>query len=92
VTSSVGALLSRMHLVDRACEAGARMLVQTGAILGLDAIRDLNERECSNERCPGNGQITFSLKVYDYDDAIRSNIQKEGSSYLRKNPQMVSIY
>jgi aspartate dehydrogenase len=39
VPSSVGALLSRMHLVDRARETGARILVPTGAILGLDAIR-----------------------------------------------------
>ena len=36
---SVGALLDHMHLVDRARETGARILVPTGALLGLDAVR-----------------------------------------------------
>ncbi len=36
---SVGALLSRMHLVERAAETGARIIVPTGALLGLDAVR-----------------------------------------------------
>lgn len=39
VPSSVGALLPRMHLVDRARQTGARILVPTGALLGLDAVR-----------------------------------------------------
>lgn len=39
VPSSVGALLPRMHLVDRARETGARIVVPTGALLGLDAVR-----------------------------------------------------
>ena len=39
VPSSVGALLSRMHLIDRARETGARIIVPTGALLGLDAVR-----------------------------------------------------
>jgi aspartate dehydrogenase len=39
VVSSVGALLPRMHLVDRAKETGARIIVPTGALLGLDAVR-----------------------------------------------------
>jgi aspartate dehydrogenase len=36
---SVGALLPRMDLVDRARETGARIIVPTGALLGLDAVR-----------------------------------------------------
>jgi aspartate dehydrogenase len=36
---SVGALINHMHLVDRARETGARIIVPTGALLGLDAVR-----------------------------------------------------
>ena len=39
VPSSVGALLPRMHLVKVAKETGARIVVPTGALLGLDAVR-----------------------------------------------------
>jgi aspartate dehydrogenase len=39
VPSSVGALLPRMHLVRRAQVTGARIVVPTGALLGLDAVR-----------------------------------------------------
>src|SRR5215472_268857 len=39
VPASVGALLPRMHLVRRAQETGARIIVPTGALLGLDAMR-----------------------------------------------------
>ena len=39
VPASVGALLPRMHLVRRAHETGARIIVPTGALLGLDAVR-----------------------------------------------------
>lgn len=39
VISSVGALLPRMHLVDQAKAAGGRIIVPTGALLGLDAVR-----------------------------------------------------
>jgi aspartate dehydrogenase len=45
VPSSVGALLPRMHLVDRARERGARIIVPTGALLGLDAVRAAAEGE-----------------------------------------------
>jgi aspartate dehydrogenase len=37
--ASVGALLPRMHLVKRAVQTGARIVVPTGALLGLDAVR-----------------------------------------------------
>lgn len=43
VPASVGALLPRMHLVERARRTGARILVPTGALLGLDAIRAVAE-------------------------------------------------
>jgi aspartate dehydrogenase len=39
VPASVGALLPRMHLVKRAAQTGARIIVPTGALLGLDAVR-----------------------------------------------------
>jgi aspartate dehydrogenase len=39
VVSSVGALLPRMHLVEQAKAAGGRIIVPTGALLGLDAVR-----------------------------------------------------
>ncbi len=39
VPASVGALLPRMDLVARARETGARIIVPTGALLGLDAVR-----------------------------------------------------
>ncbi len=39
VVASAGALLPRMHLVRRAQQTGARIVVPTGALLGLDAVR-----------------------------------------------------
>jgi aspartate dehydrogenase len=36
---SVGALIDHMALVERARETGARIMVPTGALLGLDAVR-----------------------------------------------------
>ncbi len=36
---SVGALIDHMQLVDRARATGARIIVPTGALLGLDAVR-----------------------------------------------------
>jgi aspartate dehydrogenase len=39
IPSSVGALLPRMHLVKLAQRTGARIVVPTGALLGLDAVR-----------------------------------------------------
>ena len=39
VPCSVGALLGRMQLVKLAAEKGARIVVPTGALLGLDAVR-----------------------------------------------------
>lgn len=39
IPASVGALLRRMDLVDKARRTGARILPPTGALLGLDAVR-----------------------------------------------------
>ena len=39
VIASAGALLPRMHLVRRAMQTGARIIIPTGALLGLDAVR-----------------------------------------------------
>jgi aspartate dehydrogenase len=39
VPVSVGALLPRTHLIKRARETGARIVVPTGGLLGLDAVR-----------------------------------------------------
>ncbi len=48
VPSSVGALLPRMNLVERARETGARIIVPTGALLGLDAVRAAAEGEVTS--------------------------------------------
>jgi aspartate dehydrogenase len=40
---SVGVLLENMQLVERAAETGARILVPTGALLGLDAVKAVAE-------------------------------------------------
>lgn len=48
VPSSVGQLLPRMHLVARAEASGARIVVPTGALLGLDAVRAAAEGEVSS--------------------------------------------
>ncbi len=48
VPSSVGALLPRMHLVDRARQTGARIIAPTGALLGLDAVRACAEGEVAS--------------------------------------------
>jgi aspartate dehydrogenase len=39
VPTSVGAMLPRMHLVRLAVRTGARIIIPTGALLGLDAVR-----------------------------------------------------
>lgn len=48
IPSSVGALLPRMHLVELARAHGARIVVPTGALLGLDAVRGCAEGEVSS--------------------------------------------
>jgi aspartate dehydrogenase len=48
VPSSVGALLPRMHLLEQAKATGARIVVPTGALLGLDAVRACAEGEVAS--------------------------------------------
>lgn len=50
VPASVGALLPRMHLVEAARRSGARIVVPTGALLGLDAVRAAAEGAVSSVR------------------------------------------
>ncbi|MCH8166951.1 MAG: aspartate dehydrogenase [Proteobacteria bacterium] len=44
---SVGALLDHMDLVERARATGARIIVPTGALIGLDTVRAMAEGEIS---------------------------------------------
>jgi aspartate dehydrogenase len=59
IPASVGALLPRMDLVDKAGETGARIIVPTGALIGLDAMRAAAEGEVESvtlkTRKPPNG-------------------------------------
>jgi aspartate dehydrogenase len=47
---SVGALLDHLDLVERAMATGARIIVPTGALLGLDAVRAAAEGEIHSAR------------------------------------------
>ncbi len=47
---SVGMLIDHMHLVDRARETGARIMVPTGALVGLDAVRAAAEGKITSAR------------------------------------------
>lgn len=47
---SVGALLDHLDLVERAKATGARIIVPTGALLGLDAVRAAAEGEIRSAR------------------------------------------
>ena len=47
---SVGALLQHMDLVDRARRTGARIVVPTGALIGLDAVRAASEGKIESVR------------------------------------------
>ena len=47
---SCGALLSRPDLIDLAKETGARIVVPTGALLGLDAVRAVAEGQIQSVR------------------------------------------
>ena len=47
---SCGQMLNHMDLVDRAKETGARIVVPTGALLGLDAVRGAAEGEIESWR------------------------------------------
>ena len=59
IPASVGALLPRMDLVDKAAETGARIIIPTGALIGLDAVRAAAEGHVDSvtlrTRKPPNG-------------------------------------
>ena len=61
IPASAGALLPRMHLVRRAMQTGARIIVPTGALLGLDAVRAAAEGPVESvtieTRKPPNGLV-----------------------------------
>jgi aspartate dehydrogenase len=72
VPSSVGALLPRMHLVEQAKASGARIVVPTGALLGLDAVRAAAEGEVASvtieSRKPPRGLVGAPyLEKHDID-------------------------
>jgi len=48
IACSVGVLLPRMELVERARQTGARIIVPTGALPGLDAVRAAAEGDVSS--------------------------------------------
>ncbi len=50
VSVSCGALLERMDLIERARETGARNVIPTGALLGLDAVRAAAEGKVHSVR------------------------------------------
>jgi aspartate dehydrogenase len=50
IVLSCGALLDRMHLVDLARDTGGRILIPTGALLGLDAVVAAAEGEIHSAR------------------------------------------
>jgi aspartate dehydrogenase len=50
VPLSVGGLLANFDLVDRAVATGARIIVPTGALIGLDAVRAAAEGEIQSVR------------------------------------------
>ncbi len=50
VTLSCGALLERMDLIERARQSGARIVIPSGALLGLDAMRAAAEGQVHSVR------------------------------------------
>ena len=50
VAASVGALLDRPQLIDKARRTGAKIIVPTGALLGLDAVRAAAEGDIQSVR------------------------------------------
>jgi aspartate dehydrogenase len=81
VTVSCGALLDRMDLVERARATGARIVIPTGALLGLDAVRaaaegTIHEVRMVTRKPPG------SLAGAPY--LLEQNIDLEGLSEPRK--------
>jgi aspartate dehydrogenase len=80
VTCSAGALLPRLALIEAARETGARIIVPTGALMGLDAVRALAEGQISEisieTRKPPNGLagapylVANGIEVKDISEAL----------------------
>jgi aspartate dehydrogenase len=77
IPASVGALLPRMDLVDRAAKTGARIIIPTGALIGLDAVRAAAEGHVHSvtlqTRKPPNG-------LAGAPHLVANNISVEGLS------------
>ncbi len=69
VIASVGALLARLSLIDRARHTGARIIVASGALAGLDAIR-----------AAANGAISDVVI-----ESRKAPVGLEGAPYLRQH-------
>ena len=81
IPSSVGALLPRMHLVDLARQHGARIVVPTGALLGLDAVRAAAEGEVSS--------VTIESRKYPRGWVGAPYLVKHGIDVLAMNAPTV---
>jgi aspartate dehydrogenase len=88
VACSVGALLSRMALVDAARRTGARIIAPTGALLGLDAVRAAAEGHVTSvsieTRKPPRslaGAPYLAEHGIDLDTIIEPRLIFEGNAY-----------
>jgi aspartate dehydrogenase len=87
VPASAGALLPRMHLARLALQTGARIVVPTGALLGLDAVRAAAEGPidsiCIETRKPPMGLIGapyLEKRGIDVMDLIQPLLVFEGNA------------
>ena len=76
VPASVGALLPRMHLIRWAQRTGARIIVPTGALLGLDAVRAAAGKLLDADAAFALGLVTANPDDIDWDDEIRLAIEE----------------
>ena len=74
VTANAAVLLERMDLVDRARAGGGRIIVPTGALLGLDAVRAAAEGQVHNvtmiTRKPPKGLVGAPYLVQNNIDVM----------------------
>ncbi len=84
---SVGALLHHEELIGRAAETGARIIVPTGALLGLDAVRAAAEGEIRSvtlvtRKPPGGlkGAPHIEASGIDLDAVVQPTLVFEGTA------------